>query len=147
MGEDGAREMVLSAGGIKAAFPAVEALVAAAPRRARWRFTAFRPRRDPVLTIAFRDLTLAPENVDCCFLSNGHELGIILFFHGYAEERRNEFGQAGFLLLDEALGEYDVSTKLGAIRFMAFEAHPEAERFPLTELARRFDARRAQLLQ
>src|ERR1700730_6959782 len=39
------REFVISAGGIKRAFPAVVSLVDAAPSLDRWNVTAFRPRR------------------------------------------------------------------------------------------------------
>jgi hypothetical protein len=143
----GQRELVISAGGIKAAFPAVEAIAAAAPRLARWTITAFRPRRAPMMAISFGDLTLRPEDVDCCILSNGRQLGLYLFFHGWTKEREKEFGQAGYLMLDEAIGEYDVTMKVGPIRFMAFDQHADADRFPLTELAAQFDLRHAALLQ
>lgn len=144
---DGRRELVISAGGIKSAFPAVEKLVAAAPALARWRFTAFRPRRAEVMTLEFGGLRIEPKDVDCCFLVGGQHIGLALFLPGYTEARKNEFGQAGFLMLDEALGEYDVTMKVGAIRFLAFEERRDIDRFPLTELAARFDARYAQGLQ
>jgi hypothetical protein len=145
--ERGQRELVLSAGGIKASFRGVQALVDAAPRLPRWRFTAFRPRRKPLMTLVFKDLTISPEDVDCCVLSNGRQLGLYLFFHGWSEERKNDFGQMGYLMLDEAIGEYDVAMKVGPIQFKAFEEHPDVERFPLTALAERFDAHYVQLLQ
>src|SRR3989304_9340674 len=43
--EGGNREFVISADGHGAAFPAVEAVFAAAPSLPRWKFTKFRPRR------------------------------------------------------------------------------------------------------
>ncbi len=146
-GDDGRRELVISAGGIKARFAPVEALVAAAPRLARWRITAFRPRRNPIMAIKFGDIELRPEDIDVCFLANGRQLGLYLFFHGHTEENHAALGQAGFLMLDEAIGEHDVSTKVGTIEFMAFDKHPDADRFPLTDLPALFDARHAQLLQ
>src|ERR1035437_10708534 len=42
------REFVISAGGIKRAFPAVVALANAAPDLVGWKITAFRPRRIPL---------------------------------------------------------------------------------------------------
>ena len=145
--EDGRRELVISAGGIRSRLPTVETLMAAAPRLARWRFTAFRPRRDTVMTVEFHGLNVQPQDVEFAFLTGGQYIGLALFFHGYTEERKDEFGQVGFLMLDSALGEYDVVTKVGAIRFLAFEEAPEANRFPITELARHFDARYAERLQ
>lgn len=144
-GAEGRREFVLSAGGIKAAFPAVEALAHAGPELARWSIVKFRPRRNPVMRLTYGDKTVDPEDVDCCVLSNGEELGLYVFFHGYSEEQRSRWGQIGYLLLDEALGEYDVEMKVGLIDFLPFEAHPDAPRFPITELGARFDEHYAQL--
>jgi hypothetical protein len=45
--EQGQREFTISADGIKDAFPAVEALYAAAPQLPRWKFLKFRQRRLP----------------------------------------------------------------------------------------------------
>jgi hypothetical protein len=142
----GQRELVLSANGIKSKFPAVQALVAAAPRLDRWRFTAFRPRRDPMMQMALGSFAIKPEDIDCCLLLDDGELGLQLFFRGWTEALEPSFGHVGFLMLDAAIGEYDVSMKVGVIQFLAFEMHRDAERFPLTELARRFDAQYAQLL-
>src|SRR5882757_1127351 len=46
--DGGKREFVISAGGIKAAFPAVVFLADVAPALDQWRVTAFRPRRTPI---------------------------------------------------------------------------------------------------
>lgn len=146
-GDDGRRELVISAGGIKAKFPPVQALVAAAPRLARWRITAFRPRRNPIMTLQLGDIALRPQDIDVCLLTHGRELGLNLFFRGHTEHNHAALGQAGFLMLDEAIGEHDVSMKVGPIEFLSFDKHPDADRFPLTELATRFDAHYARLLQ
>src|SRR5258705_9521609 len=45
--QDGKREFVLSAGGIKSAFPSVESLYAKAPPLPRWVWVKYRPRRIP----------------------------------------------------------------------------------------------------
>jgi hypothetical protein len=142
---DGRRDFVISAGGIKSAFPAVKALVVAAPELPRWRVIAFRPRRAPIMTITFGDRTVRAEDVEFCLLSNGRELGIYLFFDGYREDEKATWGHIGYLLLDEALGEYDVETKVGPIRFFPSDAHPELARSPLPELPAMFDALYAQL--
>jgi hypothetical protein len=142
---NGRRDFVISAGGIKSAFAAVKALVAAAPVLPRWRVVAFRPRREPIMTITFGDRTVRAEDVEFCLLSNGRELGIYLFFHDYRENEKATWSQIGYLLLDEALGEYDVETKLGPIRFFPSNAHPETARHPLPELPAMFDALYAEL--
>jgi hypothetical protein len=142
---DGRRDLVISAGGIRSAFAAVKALVAAAPALAHWNVIAFRPRRASMMAISFNGLTVRPKDVEFCLLSNGTDLGIYLFFDGYKESERAIWGQIGYLLLDQALGEYDIETKVGPIRFFPSSAHPEAARYPFPELPVIFDARFAAL--
>ena len=45
------------------------------------------------------------------------KLGIVLFFENYTEQEHTTYGNIGYLFLDEALGEYDVETKLSFIEF------------------------------
>ncbi len=143
--KSGTRDFVISAGGIKRAFPAVEALAAAAPALTRWNVVKFRPRRNPIMQLNFGGKTVDPANVEFSLLSNGRELGVYLFFDGYDEGEKTVWGQIGYLLLDEALGEYDVETKVGLIKFFPSDARPDAERHPLPELPGMFDAHFATL--
>jgi hypothetical protein len=136
---DGKRDFVISAGGIKDAFPAVRELVAHAPALAHWRVIAFRPRRSPVSTIEFQDVKLKPEQVRVRLAADGAKIGLTLLMPGYTEARGAEFGQAAYLLLDEALGEYDVETKVGFIGFEALPLTTPADTVPLSELSTSFD--------
>ena len=57
------------------------------------------------------------------------------------------YKQIGYLLLDEALGEFDVETRLGLIKMLA-PGDPvaiEAERYPLSKLPSDFDGLVARL--
>src|SRR5512146_1737654 len=107
------RELVISAGGIRSAFPAVRALVSAAPTFDRWQITAFRPRRPP-LVIHLGDKRVDPKDVQCSLLFDGEKAGIYLFIPGY-NALDSEWKQVGYLLLDDALGEYDVESRMGLI--------------------------------
>ena len=142
---EGVREFIVSAGGIKAAFPAVEALVAAAPALPRWSFVKFRPRRSPIMELSYGGKTVDPESVQFSLLTNGRELGLYLFFDGYDEKEKAVWGQIGYLLLDEALGEYDVETKVGLIEFYRSDARQDIARFPLPRLPELFDEKFATL--
>ena len=51
--QDGKREFVISADGLKSAFPAVESLYAAAPTLGRWSFIKFRQRQHPLYDIDY----------------------------------------------------------------------------------------------
>jgi hypothetical protein len=113
--EDGTREFVISAGGIREAFPAVEGLYSASPDLPGWRFIKFRPRRTPIFTVQVGGLTLDPETVHFALFRDGIKLGIMLFHSGYRPELKTEYDHACYLLLDEALGEYVVETAVGFI--------------------------------
>jgi len=138
------REFVISAGGIKSSFPAVVALAKAAPSLDRWRVTAFRPRRATINTVEFREKRIGPEDVQFSLLDNGKMAGIILFIPGYRVDDL-DYKQIGYLLLDEALGEYDVETRVGLIKMMAPDAGETQHRYPLVELPVLFDGLVARL--
>ena len=135
---DGKREFVISASGIKSAFPAVQKLAAEAPSFERWKITAFRPRRATINTIEFRGTKVSPRDVQFSLLHKGKTAGIYLFIPGYSNENV-ELKQIGYLLLDEALGEFDVESKVGLIQMFSPETNTSGERYLLSELPERFD--------
>jgi hypothetical protein len=138
------REFIVSADGIKSAFPAVIALVNAVPKLDRWQVIAFRPRRTPPNGVVIGDKQIDPENVEFTLLDNGTTAGIQLFIPGLQKEKA-VWKQLGYLLLDEALGEYDVEARLGPIEMLATDAQTEWERRPLAELPSAFDQMVARL--
>jgi hypothetical protein len=142
--EGGAREFVISAAGIKSAFPAVKSLVDAAPELKRWNVTAFRPRRPVGNIIELGSHSIDPDGVEYSLLRGRNELGLYLFIPGYSESIP-DVGQIGYLFLDEALGEYDVEMKLGLIKMFPPEAESPGPRYPLRELPGHFDALYAKL--
>lgn len=142
--ENGKREFVLSAGGIKASFPAVEALFDAAPDMAQWTVVKFRQRRATLNDISFGKVTVKAQDVYYNLYPHNGKLGVVLFFDDYSEEQHSTYGNLGYLFLDESLGEYDVETKLGFIEF-----HNKSSRYfegarPLASLAGQVDAFYAQ---
>ena len=60
---NGKREFVISAGGIKTAFPAVEALYAKAPALPRWIWVKFRPRRLPINNVEYGGKKIRADDV------------------------------------------------------------------------------------
>jgi len=132
------REFVISAGGIRDAFASVVALATSAPPLDRWKVTAFRPRRSPLCSIQIDVTQIGPEQVEFSLLDNGRIAGVYLYIPGYVEENIN-YRQIGYLMLDEALGEYDVETGIGLIEMFPFEAASEFKRYPFTQLPELFD--------
>lgn len=137
--KDGRREFVISAGGIKSAFPAVESLYSKAPKLDRWTWVKFRPRRAELGNIEFAGKTIASKDVRYLLARDGNKVGIVLFFEGYTEVERNTYGQIGYLMLDEALGEYAVETQVGFIDFQATDSKHFPDSSPLSELQAHFD--------
>ena len=138
------REFVISAGGIRKAFPPVSALVAAAPKLERWKITGFRPRRTPFNGVKIGLTQVNSEEVEYSLVTNGMKIGIQLFIPGLRDDVL-AFKQIGYLLLDEALGEYDVEIKVGPIQMLPADASRTAERFPLSELPADFDQQASKL--
>ena len=140
--EGGRRQFVISAGGIKAAFPAVHALHAAAPKLKRWTFIAFRPRRTPINDLDYAGKHVRARDVHYLLFADEDpkKVGIMLFLDGYtAADRKAVWGQIGFLLLDEALGEYAMETDVGAIVFQSRASKHFTKALPLAELPKDFD--------
>lgn len=139
LGPKGAtREFVISAGGIKDAFPAVIGLTQAAPRLERWHFTAFRPRRWPISVVEIEGKRIDPKDVQFSLLDHGKMAGLCLFIPGL-QESDVDLKQIGYLLLDEALGEYDVETRVGLIKMLSSDTRTQGDRFPLHDLPALFD--------
>jgi hypothetical protein len=142
------RELVISASGIYRAFPAVSALVAAAPTLERWRWTAFRPRRSVGNPVEFQGKCIYPTEVEFALADNGKIAGLYLFLPDFSEGD-TALKMIGYLLLDEALGEFDVVTRLGFVEMRSRDTPPDttgmSKRYPLFELPRLFDQLNLQL--
>lgn len=136
---DGKREFVISAGGIKAAFPAVEALYNKAPNLKRWTWVKYRPRRIPINDIEYADKKISSSDVHYILAKDGAKVGIVLFFDDYDEKEKTKFGQIGYLFLDEALGEYAVETQVGFIEMHSRESKYYSHAYPLKDLPGHFD--------
>lgn len=136
--QNGTREFIVSAAGIKGAFPAVTALVEAAPKFDRWKVTAFRPRREVIGVVHVGSKNIHPMDVEVILVDNGRDVGVYLFIPCY-DEGDSALRQAAYLLLDDALGELDVELKLPLIKMFPIEAKIEGRRFPFLELPQRFD--------
>jgi hypothetical protein len=135
----GKREFVISAGGIRSAFPAVEALYAAAPPLQRWVWVKYRPRRLPLNDLEYDGKTIRADDVRYLLAKDGDKVGVVLFFEGYSEEEKHTFGQIGYLFLDEALGEYAMETQVGFVEFQPRSSKYFERSHPLAELPVQFD--------
>lgn len=137
--DNGKREFVISAGGILDGFAAVEALFESAPALARWQFLKYRQRRLPLNDIEFAGKSIAAADVHYQLFKDGAKIGIVVFFDGYNDDEHEIYGQIGFLYLDEALGEYDIETKVGFIEFHDRSSEHFDGARPIADLPAHFD--------
>jgi hypothetical protein len=112
---EGRREFIVSADGMRELFPAVRTLVAAAPALPGWVIIPFRPPNDITLVIEMGGTALGPSDVWFSAEPDGDRVGLYLFIRGLNETNEELLGRASFILLDNALGEYVVETRVGFI--------------------------------
>jgi hypothetical protein len=131
------REFVISAEGIEEAFPKVISLYEAAPKLPRWTFIKFRPRRE-LMDLRYGGLAVRTKDILFTLHSDGTKVGVTLFIPGYAQENRKKMIGIAFLILDQALGEFDVTTDVGSLDVgSTADAPKDAE--PIRELSKMFD--------
>jgi hypothetical protein len=136
---NGRREFVISAGGIRTAFPYVEALYNKAPPLPHWVWVKYRPRRLPINDLNYGGKSIKADDVRFLLAKDDDKVGIVLFFDGYNEKEKGVFMQIGYLFLDDALGEYSVETQVGFIEFRGHDSQYFAQSHPLKELPQHFD--------
>jgi hypothetical protein len=83
-------------------------------------------------------MSIDPKDVQFTLLDNGRTVGLYLYIPGF-QESEIAFKQIGYLLLDEALGEFDVETRLGLVKMLPTDAEMAGRRYPMPELASYFD--------
>lgn len=133
------REFIISADGIKDAFPKVESLYSAAPTNlTRWLIIKYRPRREP-FDIEYSGVSVKAESVKAALERNGNKIGITLIIPSFVEEKSKVYTGIAYLILDQALGEYDVETKVGYIEVKP-SAPSKAKVYSLHELPEAFDS-------
>lgn len=136
-------ELILSADGVRANIAGVLALMKRAPQLPGFMFTAFRPRRhDLALDVFERRVT--GDDIRYVAEPDDELLHLRVFMPHDWDWSEHQRGMAGFLMLDQALGEYDVMTGLGVIDFEIGPPPPHAR--PLSNLAGEFDTFRAAMM-
>lgn len=139
--ESNRRELIISADGIKESFPSVVELVGAAPEIPGWTITAFRPRIDVTqFRLGLDGREFAAKEFYFGLQSEDQQIDLILYIPELTEDNHDDFVNICYLLLDMAIGEYDVTTKIRYIDHQPLPPNPETEGLkPLTELPREFD--------
>jgi hypothetical protein len=130
--DNGKREFVVSADGIKSSFPAVIQLTDNAPLLDKWIIVPFRQSHMEYTQINYKDIQLDFEDVFFRYAKDHGKLGIELNIRGYQDYP--DWGTASFLLLDTVLGEYDTEMNLSWIERKKLDENEVDILYSITEL-------------
>ena len=109
------RDFVVSADGIVELFPVATRLVEAAPPMSDWHVIAFRQPGKPSLAVEFDGQSLGADDLWFRVSRSGSRTNLEAHIRGLTEANTRLLMGAAFILLDNALGEYVVGTRIGAI--------------------------------
>ncbi|MBK9030434.1 MAG: hypothetical protein IPL61_03685 [Myxococcales bacterium] len=132
-----AHTLELTADGVIDLFPVVLALHGARPEVAGWRIVAFRQRIDVAhIVITMDGLTLTPPKMKVVVARAGGRLELTLFVPGFTTAEA--MARPLYVVLDHAIGEYDLATKVGSVDFADIDQAPPGAR-SLLDLPALFD--------
>lgn len=132
------RDFVISADGIRDAFPAVISLVNSSPKLPEWRMLAFRQRTSGTnLTLSMGEIILDPQKIFFESTYTDDFLNLIVYVENLLID--NNLKMVLYLLFDSLIGEYDVETKIGKVDVVSSSEKPNGAK-PLTELVGVIDA-------
>lgn len=145
---NGKREFDVSADGIPELFPLVKQVVAAAPKMEKWKVVAFRQRVSPaqLKELAIRGepavgqgerVDIAVKDMRASLTRVGDKANVAVFLKNYSGKE----GQQSMVLimLQQAVGEYDLVTKVGDIRFASIEEDDKKNSVPFEQLGSALD--------
>ena len=136
------QEVIISADGDRSLFSLVEQVVEAAPALQHWKPTAFRQRTDPIILadagIQGEQTELAASAVRFAMRRDGDLANLSLFLP--AGSTRPELEDLALVLVQLAIGEYDLVARIGEIEFLPCEPVPMSASAPITEMASALDA-------
>lgn len=129
---DGTREFVISADGIKSVFPRVSSLVAKAPELKNWKIIAFRQPHNNITQIKYQNLTVSLDDIFFRYAKDNGKIELELNIRGFYESP--EWTAATFILLDNILGEYHTEMSISSIDKKELNENETSTLFPIRSL-------------
>ncbi len=126
------REFIISADGIKEAFPVVLKLVEHAPHFDRWHIIAFRQRKGKELAISLKGEEFVTKEIFFSYVFTKNKMDITIYIKKGKEHKANII--AVFIFLDSLIGEYDVETKIGKIEIKNLSEISYERKYSLDDL-------------
>jgi len=126
---DGTREFVISADGIKSVFPIVSNLVAKAPELKNWKTVAFRQPHKNITQIKYQNLIVKLDDVFFRYGKDNGRIELELNIRGYYASP--EWTAAIFILLDNVLGEFSATYDISSIDKRIISENDVENLFPI----------------
>jgi hypothetical protein len=140
--DDDVVELIVTAHGSIDKFPLLTQVVAAAPKLAHYRVTAFRERStQPDFPIGMDGFELSTSDVLVALQQDNGQVALELRFardipHDFEDHARH----MTFIMMDHVLGEFDFAVKVGAVDFVGDDFDQDVPWTPLSQLQPVFDA-------
>lgn len=123
--EDGRHQFAVSADGNRYRFPDVQRLVAAAPSMPNWDVVAFRQRKaGQSWTVKIDEVTLDVNDIWFWPTESGDAIDLTLFVRGLTPDNYQTVTEASYMMLDWALGEYDLEMHVGHLDWQPLPVDP-----------------------
>jgi len=130
--DDETRELIISADGIKTAFPIITNLVNQAPTLKNWKFIAFRQPRAEVTQINYQNLLVRFDDIFFRYSKDNGKIGLELNIRGFNDSP--EWTPVVFIILDNVLGEYQTEMSLSYINKKKLNEAELGSLFPIRAL-------------
>lgn len=137
----GEREFVISADGIRGTIPAVEKLCAAAPDIVGWTIKKYRQRgQSDDIELQFGEIKFDSSDFYVTLHRDGSSVGLTVFVRDTNRfSKEGQYQGAAWIFLDNAIGEYDMMTKVGFVEFADGSVESELPKYALRDLPQAFD--------
>ncbi len=139
--QDGRRIFIISAGGKREGFGAVRSLAAATPRFNRWKIFMYVPGRIRLRDFTAGDIGVRSSEVRALFYRGEPEgmVRIQLLIPGYTPDRDDAYREIARNLLFDAIGEYELATKVESILLDSADSPFYRDGIPLQGMPTRFN--------
>lgn len=139
--DHGKRQFAISADGLAEHFSAVEALADAAPPLRLWKVVRFRPREPKYrdFVIKMHGVRIGADSLEVSISPHDGKVDVAFHIRGCNEPHEKNFVSPAFVMLDNALGEYDAVCKVGRFDVVPFDFDAGSQRVTWAEFRSAFD--------
>ena len=127
---------IISADGVPDRIDDVVQAVRNAPKVPGWKIVPFRQRGSLNVSLQVHGRTLSYQDIWCQAETVGWQANVVFHINGLTNENKDDLAGATFVLIDNALGEFDSMVRLGELDFQPLEDEPvkQEDYFPLSDL-------------